>query len=199
MRPLDLTAIAGLLLAACTPEHKAESNYFPYISVVFNYCGLNNYPYISNQLIVTFSKTPNASATTESPLLSCKEWNAHDCLQLGIRYVDGQGVMEDLGLAAQLFRRACDGSSARGCTELGQLYKYGDGVTQDYARAAQLFHEACKNGHPRGCADLGLLYAQGDGVPADTIRAAQFFKQACWGGDAQGCYYYGGLNLQIVE
>ena len=43
-------------------------------------------------------------------------------------YADGKGVEKDLGKAAELFKKACNGGEMLGCRNLGIMYDNGNGV-----------------------------------------------------------------------
>jgi TPR repeat protein len=73
------------------------------------------------------------------------------CVNLGLKYVRGDGVSQDFTPAAALFQRACDGGEARGCFNLGIMYQRGDGVPQDSTRSAALYQKACEGGHEEAC------------------------------------------------
>ena len=45
------------------------------------------------------------------------------CVTLGVMYADGDGVEKDLGKAAQLYKKACDGGEMLGCRNLDIIYK----------------------------------------------------------------------------
>ncbi|MDB4990047.1 MAG: hypothetical protein JWN04_5225 [Myxococcaceae bacterium] len=109
------------------------------------------------------------------------------CANLGLSYLQGEGVPQDSMRAAMLLRQACDAGYARGCTNLGTLYQDGKGVPMDLTRARELYTEACNLGEATSCSNLAYFYKHGVGVSVDLMRAAQLELQACNGGEMQGC------------
>ncbi len=131
---------------------------------------------------------------------ACGGGNGKGCTYLGYLYENGFGVNEDLGRAAQLYRRGCDRGSLTGCQNLGILYmtgasgtqddvrarelldQHGRGVTKDLARARELYERACNDDYAKGCSNLGTIYGKGYGVDVDRARARQSYaKAAVWG------------------
>ena len=53
------------------------------------------------------------------------------CGKLGVMYEKGNGVEKDLGKAAELFKKACDGGEMLGCRNLGIMYKKCNGAEKD--------------------------------------------------------------------
>jgi len=134
------------------------------------------------------------SASRQTALRSrCEAGKAADCNDLGVIFLNGQGVAKDLAAAAALFRRACDGGIAVGCSNLGVLYEDGSAVTKDVVRAAALYKQACDAGDAHGCFNLGTMHEDGSGLTKDLARAASLYKQACDAGEAHGCSNLGVL------
>lgn len=64
-------------------------------------------------------------------------------------------------MAAQQFKKACDGENASGCYNLGFLYENGQGVKQNYFKAKEFYGKACDGGVEIGCKDYSILNKQG--------------------------------------
>ncbi|RYZ05466.1 MAG: sel1 repeat family protein [Myxococcales bacterium] len=73
------------------------------------------------------------------------------CHNVGMAYMTGEGVVQDLPKAALIFQNACAAGLARSCTNLGHLYREGRGVKQDSRKAAELFTKGCGGGSAKGC------------------------------------------------
>ena len=58
---------------------------------------------------------------------------------LGLCYMDGDGVEKDPTRAAQLYQLAVNGRNVNAMNNLGVSYQTGQGVEQDFTRAAQLY------------------------------------------------------------
>ena len=94
---------------------------------------------------------------------------------------------QDVALAAQYWRTACETGEALGCTELGILHQKGIGMDPNLGEAARLYQQGCDTGDEHGCTILGFLHQQGIGMEPDPAEAARFFWQGCNGGNAVGC------------
>jgi TPR repeat protein len=110
----------------------------------------------------------------------CKDAdNPSACADLGILFMDADGVKKDMSRAAGLFDKACAGGEGRACTNLGLLYKRGDGIQADDERATAYLKRACHLRHAHGCFILGMMHQRGDGVEANPDVAGSCFFNAC--------------------
>lgn len=137
--------------------------------------------------------TPHLLAAQDVKQLArdCDAENAAACYTLGLMYSAGEGVTQDLALAATLQQKACDEQHGPACYALGFMYARGQGLAQNLAQAATVFHQACEGEHAPACAVLGIMYYEGVGVTQDLARAATLQEKGCVGGDAQACHTLG--------
>ena len=150
---------------------------------------------VDTTITVTFTMGDLPVTSTEAPQDTpvqslqdaCDAGNVGRCVDLGVRYANGQGATKDESRAVQLFQKGCDGGNAAGCSNLGVMYGKGQGVTKDESRAAQLFQKGCDGGNAAGCNTLGFMYENGQVVPKDEGRAAQLYQKACAMGLAEAC------------
>jgi TPR repeat protein len=99
------------------------------------------------------------------------------------------GLSQDNGKAASLYRRGCDSGYMGGCFELGVLYHDGRGVQQDDAQALRLFEQGCKAHYAVACNELGIMHAHGrGGLIVDSAAAAKLYEKACKWRDPSGCF-----------
>jgi hypothetical protein len=125
---------------------------------------------------------------------ACEAGDNPSCLNLGIDYSTGNGVLPDQGQAADYFRKACEGGNAAGCYNLGVDYHQGAGVGKNDAQAASLFRKGCEGGNADACANLGVFYNAGiGGLDPNLTQASAFYRKACDGGSAIGCSNLGNL------
>ncbi len=103
------------------------------------------------------------------------------CTDLGVLYVEGQGVKRDYAQAKSIFEKSCNAGELYGCTCLGAIYEHGKGVRRDYSQARALEEKACNGGDMDGCEVLGELYYFGWGVPANEALARMYVERACQG------------------
>ena len=98
--------------------------------------------------------------------------------QLGVRYIQGDGVPKDAGQAAIWLRKAADRGHATAQAYLGFMYANGEGVAEDDGQAASWYRKAAEQGHADAQFNLGLMYAGGEGVPEDGGQAASWYRKA---------------------
>ena len=84
-------------------------------------------------------------------LQAAAQGNAEAQVNLGVAYVEGQGVRQDYVEAVKWFRQAAEQGNTLAQTLLGVMYENGRGVRQDLALAQEWFDKACQNGNPTGC------------------------------------------------
>lgn len=77
---------------------------------------------------------------------------------LGICYVKGDGVPQDLAEAAKWFRNVADQGFAQGQYRLGLQYAIGHGVAKDMEEAAKWYRLAADQGYPPAQYLLGRYY-----------------------------------------
>ena len=93
--------------------------------------------------------------------------NAEAQNDLGLLYLDGKGVAQNMAEAVRYFQLSAAAGSALGQNNLGGLYRDGHGVPQDFAKAARWFAASASQGNSGGMYNLGLMYELGQGVKAD--------------------------------
>ncbi len=74
-----------------------------------------------------------------------------ECMGLGHKYKNGEGVPKDLEKAAAYYKQACDVNYARGCVNLAKMFEKGSGVKQSRKSAEILMERACKGGYSKAC------------------------------------------------
>lgn len=117
----------------------------------------------------------------------CQKDDAKSCYNLGLMYVNAQGVQEDLLKGAELFTKACDNGNMSACLDLSFMYVQGHGVKHNYPRAAELFEKTCDAGSSQGCNNLGVMYYNGSGVEKSDEIALGLFTKACEMNNTKGC------------
>lgn len=126
------------------------------------------------------------SSCGEAPRLKgrCFSGDVPACTQLGDMFASGRGVERDLGRAAEMYSRACDGGAADVCNTLGEIYERTGDLEGGAERAAAMFERACTGGSSAGCLNLGLAFAARE----DMTRAVALYDRSCAGGWAAGCH-----------
>ena len=106
--------------------------------------------------------------------------------ELGERYENGRGVVQDYAVAVSWFRRAAEQGYAPGQFALSFMYVRGLGVAQDDVEAVRWERRAAEQGHARAQNNLGVSYRDGLGVAQDYGEAARWFRRAADQGHASG-------------
>lgn len=97
-------------------------------------------------------------------------------VNLGLRYLNGQGVAQDNAKAEQWFHGAAEkGNHPLAESNLGIMYRDGLGVDQDDAKAVDWFRKAANQGNPNGQANLGFMFETGRGVRSKDVDIAKLW------------------------
>lgn len=103
---------------------------------------------------------------------------------LGLLYLNGQGVPKNEAAAAEWFRRSSDQGFPRASANLGEMYLRGVGVPRDPERAVTFFQRAAEAGLAEAQYNLAILTEAGFGVRKDLELARRWFQRAAAGGHA---------------
>ncbi|MBV9541733.1 MAG: sel1 repeat family protein [Alphaproteobacteria bacterium] len=99
-------------------------------------------------------------------------------MQVGARYMIGDGTTKDLAAAARWLSLAAVHGQPVAQYLLGTLYERGEGLAADKAKAVQWYEAAALQGNRKAMHDLAIAYAQGLGVKQDLNEAARWFSRA---------------------
>lgn len=99
-------------------------------------------------------------------------------LKLGLRYAEGDGVIQNDKEATKWFALAAKQGQTEAQFHYGLALLKGRGVVQDYRAAFNWIEKAAKRGYPRAQYDLGELYRYGTGTAVDKPRAYLWFNLA---------------------
>jgi TPR repeat protein len=97
---------------------------------------------------------------------------------LGIMYLDGKGVPQNMNEAVRYLSLSAAAGSSLGQNNLGGLYRDGKGVPRDFCRAMQRFTAADQQGNSAGMYNLGLMHELGQGGKPDPFRAYMWYSLA---------------------
>jgi TPR repeat protein len=104
---------------------------------------------------------------------------------LGVIYINGDGVQKDASIAATWFRKAANQGLREAQAALGTCYIMGDGVQKNVAEGARWYWLAAEQGDAVAQRQLSLMYAVGMGVPKSNEQAVRWAREAALRGDAQ--------------
>jgi uncharacterized protein len=103
--------------------------------------------------------------------------------ELGVRYMDGEGVAKDQVEAVKWYRKAAEQGDTGGQAFLAICYYYGDGVPKDYAEAVKWDRKAAEQNSSPSQYRLGVALWAGDGVEMDLVEGYKWLLLAAKQGD----------------
>jgi len=95
---------------------------------------------------------------------------------MGTFYLDGLGVVQDLGEGAKWLRKAVDQNDAQAKALLSGMYFSGRGVPQDFQAAYVLAKEAAEQGNLIGQFFLGAILFSGKGAPMNQEQGIKWLQ-----------------------
>jgi hypothetical protein len=113
---------------------------------------------------------------------------------LGLMFLEGNGVPRDPGLAAGWLEKSANSGMPNAQYQLAILYQRGLGVSSDMKNAHQWFLQAARQGHVRAQYNLATLYLEGKGTKRDYEEAALWFSRAGRAGLAEAHYSLGTIH-----
>lgn len=113
---------------------------------------------------------------------------------MGLAYLQGNGVARDYDQARHWFDLAAAQEFAEAQFHLGVLYENGLGTESSDRDAALWYGRAARRNHIVAMHNLAVLYAGGRGVEQDYALAASWFTNAAERGFASSQYNLGWLN-----
>ena len=123
--------------------------------------------------------THPASVTSDRlPQTLAEQGDPEAQLQLGMRYAEGDGIIQNNTEAARWFAKAARQGLAEAQYQYGLALLHGRGVVQDYKAAFSWIEKPALRGYARAQYTLGELYRYGTGTAMDKARAYLWFNLA---------------------
>lgn len=119
-----------------------------------------------------------AAPASSLPHARAEQGDAEAQLQLGLRYAEGDGVIQNDKEAAKWFALAAQQGLAEAQYQYGLALLNGRGVVQDYRSAFSWIERPARRGYARAQHTLGELYRYGTGTAVDKARAYLWFNLA---------------------
>ena len=110
---------------------------------------------------------------------------------LGVLYLRGTGVEQDLARAVRWFRRAARRGYHAAQTNLGLLYENGWGVPHDEEQAYRWYMRAAVQGDVEAQTAVALMLAQGRGTREDQRAAFHWLERAARQGHVEAWVHIG--------
>lgn len=114
---------------------------------------------------------------------------------LGVKYLLGEGVINNEEKAFSLFRKSAEQGCAEGQRELGRAYLNGIGTIADSALGFKWLEKAVLQNDSTACVFLASCYFQGEGTDKDDGMGFVYVKKAADMGSAFGLYAMGSCYL----
>jgi len=129
-------------------------------------------------LLLLAAVTALVGLTAWFALARAAQGDAEAQLQLGLRYAEGDGVIQNDKEAAKWFALAAKQGLAEAQYHYGLALLEGRGVVQDYKAAFSWIEKPAKRGYAKAQYSLGELYRYGTGTATDKARAYLWFNLA---------------------
>ncbi len=91
---------------------------------------------------------------------SAEQGYADAQFNLGLLYVNGEGVEQDMDQAVTLFKKAADQGHVDAQNNLGALFYLGEGIARDKEKAIMWFEKAAAQGNEEAQANLEAIMAE---------------------------------------
>jgi uncharacterized protein len=117
-------------------------------------------------------------ASASLPHVRAAKGDAEAQLALGMRYAEGDGVIQNDKEAARWFALAAEQGLAEAQYQYGLALLQGRGVVQDYQAAFSWIEKPAQRGYAKAQYSLGELYRYGTGTAIDKARAYLWFNLA---------------------
>ena len=101
---------------------------------------------------------------------------------VGLMYVNGEGIEQDDKAAFEWFFRAANKNNADAQYNLAFMYWTGRSVEQNTAEAMKWYHKAAEQGFADAAFNLAMIYFNGFDVEQDKTQALKWFKLAAENG-----------------
>jgi hypothetical protein len=121
---------------------------------------------------------PVAKAPERLPHARAAQGDAEAQLQLGLRYAEGDGVIQNDKEAVKWLALAARQGLAEAQYQYGLALLQGRGVVQDYKAAFGWIEKPAQRGYAKAQYSLGELYRYGTGTAIDKARAYLWFNLA---------------------
>ena len=115
---------------------------------------------------------------------------------LGLMYVQGQGVEQDSKEAVYWYQKAADQGDAKSQFKLAEMYGQGPGVGRDVKEALKWLRKAAEQGHAEAQVVLGKEYFDGERVEQDFKQGFKWCRKAAEQGHADA---QGGLGMMYED
>ena len=133
-------------------------------------------------LLLSITAMAQGATTLERDLEMARNGDASAQYNLGVRYGNGRGVLQDDQEEVKWYRLAADLGYASAQYNLGIMYQNGQGVLQDDKEAVKWYRLAAKHGDASAQNNLSASYYLGRGVLTNYIVSYSWINIARYNG-----------------
>lgn len=112
-------------------------------------------------------------------------------LVVGVCYESGNGIKQNLSMAAEWYQKAAEQNYAPAQLKLGSCYDKGEGVKKNPQTAVEWYRKAAEQNYAQAQCALGICYENGKGVEKNLEIAVAWYRRAAEQGDALAQYNLG--------
>lgn len=120
---------------------------------------------------------------------ACNNNNAKACLNIGVSYEKGYGVIKNKLKASKLYEKSCNGNFLLACHYLGD-FNYN---RKNYLKSSKLYLKACSGNIIKSCNALAEQYQTGIGIKKDIELAIKLYSKSCKGNNSYACNSLGAI------
>ena len=117
--------------------------------------------------------------------------------QLGMNYLKGEGVEQEIALGLNYLKQAAAQQNAMALNALGEVMEHGIGVEANMDQAIQFYHKAAAQVNADAYGHLGRVYTKGIGVDRDVTLARAWLEKGSLLGHAASQEQLNNLNAYL--
>lgn len=155
---------------------------------------------------VSYYEQGDFASALDSFKAAAAKGNADAQFNLGLMFLNGEGVPQDYKQALNWFEQSASKGNVRAQVNIGRMYAKGKGMLSNHGIAASWFKKAADQGYADAQYSLGILYVTGTGVGRDYNKARALFQQAANQNNASAQYQLGllyqkgrGVAVNLIE
>ncbi|QIC65084.1 tetratricopeptide repeat protein [Acinetobacter schindleri] len=123
--------------------------------------------------------------------------HAHAQAQLGMNYLKGEGIEQEIALGLNYLKQAAAQQNAMALNALGEVMEHGIGVEANIDQAIQFYHKAAAQVNADAYGHLGRVYTKGIGVDRDVTLARAWLEKGSLLGHAASQEQLNNLNAYL--
>jgi TPR repeat protein len=121
---------------------------------------------------------PGATQTFAETLAAGKAGDPRAQFNLGLYYMNGEGVAQDASAAVSWYVKSAVQGNAKAQNNLGICCATGNGTKLDPAQAITWWLKSAGQGNGNAACGLGRAYATGSGAPKDLVQSIFWYRRS---------------------